>query len=159
MQDSGSAQTQSSSSREDARRTGGQDLRTNSRRSTRSNAPWDNPRSKLSKRIIYFQIDSVKVTPDYQDLIAAHADYLADHPQVQITLQGHTDERGAREYNIALGEQRSQAIAKMMQLQGVLDNQIVVVSYGEEKPASFGHDEQAWSRNRRVEIQYPEYQQ
>jgi peptidoglycan-associated lipoprotein len=87
-------------------------------------------------------------------IIQAHADYLAQHPTVKVTLEGHTDERGSREYNIGLGERRAKAVAEMMKLMGVSADQISTVSYGEERPAALGHDESAWHLNRRVEIVY-----
>lgn len=114
----------------------------------------DNPASPLSKRVIYFQYDSNDVLPEYVSIISAHAQYLTSHPQRSITLEGNTDERGTREYNIALGERRAQAVAKLLKVQGVSDSQVQTVSYGEEKPASPGHDEQAYQLNRRAEIVY-----
>ena len=88
-------------------------------------------------------------------IIEAHAGYLAAHPNARVILEGHTDERGSREYNLALGERRSIAVRQMMTVLGVSPDQIQVVSYGEEKPAAEGHDEEAWRLNRRVEITYP----
>ena len=84
----------------------------------------------------------------------AHAEYLTKHPDTTITLEGHTDERGSREYNLALGERRAQAVKQQMTLLGVNPDQIHVTSYGEERPAVQGHNEYAWSRNRRVVIDY-----
>ncbi|BBA37315.1 peptidoglycan-associated lipoprotein [Methylocaldum marinum] len=114
----------------------------------------DDLSSPLSKRVIYFMYDSYEVLPEYQQVVTAHANYLASHPERTVILEGHADERGSPEYNIALGEQRAKAIAKMMQFQGVNDGQVQVVSFGEEKPAVSGHDESAWQQNRRVEISY-----
>jgi peptidoglycan-associated lipoprotein len=114
----------------------------------------DDPSSPLSKRVIYFMYDSYQVLPEYQQVLNAHATYLASHPNRTVVLEGHADERGSPEYNIALGEQRGKAVSKMMQLQGVASNQLQVVSFGEEKPAVSGHDESAWQQNRRVEISY-----
>ncbi len=117
---------------------------------------FDDPRSPLSKQTIYFEYDSSQVKQDFMPVIYAHAAYLAAHPNQQIILQGHADERGSREYNIALGEQRSKSVARIMQMHGVTGRQLQVVSYGEEKPAVFGHDKSAWQLNRRVEIIYTE---
>lgn len=114
----------------------------------------NDPSSPLSRRIIYFDYDSFDVMPDYVSVVTAHAGYLAAHPARAVTLEGHADERGSSEYNIALGEQRARAVAKLMTLQGVSDEQIQIVSYGEEKPAAGGHDEASWQQNRRVEIHY-----
>lgn len=114
----------------------------------------DDPSSPLSKRVIYFMYDSYEVMPEYQQVVSAHANYLASHPERNIILEGHADERGSPEYNIALGEQRAKAVAKMMQFQGANDGQVQVVSFGEEKPAVSGHDESVWQQNRRVEISY-----
>ena len=99
-------------------------------------------------------LDSSEIMPDFLPVIAAHAQYLVANPSQKITLEGNADERGSREYNIALGEQRAKSVASKMKVQGVSENQINVVSYGEEKPAAFGNDETAWEKNRRVEIVY-----
>jgi len=115
------------------------------------------PNSPLSQRVIYFAFDSDEVSEQDRDLIAAHAAFLAAHPDVKVSVEGHTDERGAREYNIALGERRAQAVRRMLEFQGVSPQQITTVSYGEEKPAVEGHDESAWSMNRRVELVYVGY--
>ncbi len=120
-----------------------------------SGRPWEDPSSPLSQRIIYFDYDSNEVRPADRDIIAAHAQYLVANPQVHVTLEGHADERGSREYNIGLGERRAQAVRSLMTIQGVPQGQITTVSYGEEKPAVDGHDEYAWQQNRRVEIVYP----
>lgn len=108
----------------------------------------------LSKKVVYFDFDSSTVHDDDRAIIEAHANYLAQHPTVKVTLEGHTDERGSREYNIGLGERRAKAVAEMMKLMGVAAQQISTVSYGEERPAALGHDESAWHLNRRVEIVY-----
>jgi peptidoglycan-associated lipoprotein len=115
---------------------------------------FSDPNNPLSKRIVYFMLDSSQVLPDFISVIAAHSQYLIANPSQHIVLEGHGDERGSREYNIALGEQRAKSVANMMKVQGVSDSQINVVSYGEEKPAAFGNDESAWEQNRRVEINY-----
>ncbi|MCX7101160.1 MAG: peptidoglycan-associated lipoprotein Pal [Methylobacter sp.] len=115
---------------------------------------FSDPNNPLSKSTIYFMLDSSQVQTDFVPVIAAHAQYLVAHPSQRVVMQGHGDERGTREYNIALGEQRAKSVANMMKVQGVTDGQLDVVSYGEEKPASFGHDEASWELNRRVELIY-----
>jgi peptidoglycan-associated lipoprotein len=115
---------------------------------------FSDPNNPLSKRTIYFTLDSSQVQEDFVPIVGAHAQYLVANPSQHIILEGHGDERGSREYNIALGEQRAKSVANMMKIQGVSDGQIEVVSYGEEKPAAFGSDEAAWEQNRRVEIDY-----
>ena len=108
----------------------------------------------MSGRVIYFEYDSSEVLPQYRSVVEENAAYLAGNPNVVATLEGHADERGTREYNLALGERRALAVKSQMTLLGAGDNQIKVVSYGEERPALEGHDESAWSKNRRVEIRY-----
>ena len=115
----------------------------------------DDPSSPLAKRVIYFMYDSDEVMPEYRSVISTHASYLANHPEQTVTLEGHADERGSSEYNIALSEQRAKSVARTMSMQGVTDQQIQVVSFGEEKPSVSGHDESSWQQNRRVEISYP----
>lgn len=108
----------------------------------------------LSKRIIYFEFDRAELKPEDETLIAAHARYLASHPGTRVRLEGHTDERGTREYNIGLGERRAQTVRRALLLQGVAETQVATVSYGEERPAAASSDEVAWAQNRRVEIVY-----
>ena len=103
-------------------------------------------------RIIYFDFDSSEIRPEYADLVAAQARRLATSPAQRVRLEGHTDERGSREYNIALGERRAQAVRRALLLQGVADGQVVTISYGEERPAVEGQDEAANQKNRRVEF-------
>ena len=109
---------------------------------------------QLQNRTIYFDFDSTEIKPDYNDLIAAHARYLVSNATIRVRLEGNTDERGSREYNIGLGERRAQAVRRALMLQGVAESQITTVSYGEERPAVTGHTEDAWARNRRVDIVY-----
>lgn len=111
----------------------------------------------LGKRVIYFDFDSAQIRSEFVPIIEAHARYLIAHPGTKVVLEGHTDERGSPEYNIALGEARAKSVARLMQLQGVSDGRINILSYGEEKPVALGHDEESWRRNRRVEIVYREY--
>jgi peptidoglycan-associated lipoprotein len=103
-------------------------------------------------RIIYFDFDSSEIRPEYAEIITAAARRLAAAPGLRIRLEGHTDERGSREYNIALGERRAQAVRRALLLQGVGDPQVLTVSFGEERPATDGSDEAAYEKNRRVEI-------
>ena len=103
---------------------------------------------------VYFDFDSSEIKGAGTDVVAAHAKYLAGHAATRVRLEGHTDERGSREYNIGLGERRAQSVRRALLLQGAADAQISTVSYGEERPAVAGHDEAAWAKNRRVEIVY-----
>ena len=114
----------------------------------------DDPQSPLSVRIIYFEYDSTQIRSDYRSAIEAHSLYLQQNPNTYITLEGHADERGSREYNLALGEGRAKAVKQQMLLLGATSNQIRLVSYGEERPANEGHDDMSWQQNRRVEILY-----
>ncbi len=107
-----------------------------------------------SQRVIYFDFDSSDIRNEYVDVIAAHGRFLAANASVRVRLEGHTDERGSREYNIGLGERRAQTVRRALGLQGVQESQITTVSYGEERPAASGSDENAYSKNRRVEIVY-----
>jgi len=108
----------------------------------------------LAKRVIYFDFDSSEIKGEGTEVVAAHAKYLASHNYTHIRLEGNTDDRGSREYNIGLGERRAQAVRRAMLLQGATEAQIATVSYGAERPAVVGNDESAWSKNRRVEIVY-----
>jgi len=98
--------------------------------------------------------DSAEITMDGQDLLVHHAGFLVANPTVHMTLEGHTDERGSREYNIALGDRRALSVQRVLELNGVAPEQMTVVSYGEEKPAAEGNSEAAWRLNRRVELLY-----
>jgi len=110
--------------------------------------------SLLDELIVYFEFDRSEVPSQYNDMLAAHARYLASNPSAQVRLEGHADERGSREYNIGLGERRAQAVRRLLMLQGASAEQLSTVSYGEERPAALGSDEEAYSLNRRVEIVY-----
>jgi peptidoglycan-associated lipoprotein len=114
----------------------------------------DDPNSPISRRVIYFEYDSSNILAEDQDLLIAHAGYMTANPGQGVTLEGHADERGSREYNIGLGDRRVQSVRRMLELQGVSPSQINTVSYGEEKPAVEGHSDTAWRMNRRVEIIY-----
>ena len=114
----------------------------------------EDPESLLSVRIIYFDYDSSTVLSQFEEIIQAHAGFLQANPDVTTTLEGHADERGSREYNLALSERRANAVKKQLVVLGASPNQVKTVSYGEERPADPGHDEQAWALNRRVEFDY-----
>lgn len=117
-------------------------------------SPLDDPESPLSTRVIYFDFDSSEIRSEFQEAIQAHAQYLGANPDTVVTLEGHADERGSREYNLALGERRANAVRRQLVLLGASAGQIRTVSYGEERPVADGHDERAWALNRRVEIVY-----
>lgn len=114
----------------------------------------DNPDSLLSQRVILFDFDRSEIRAEYRALVAAHASYAAANPTARITLEGHADERGTREYNLGLGERRGNAVGNAMSAQGARGNQLDVVSFGEERPVCTASDEGCWQRNRRVEIVY-----
>ncbi|MES2529604.1 MAG: peptidoglycan-associated lipoprotein Pal [Pseudomonadota bacterium] len=105
-------------------------------------------------RIIYFDYDSYTVKADFQSLIDGHARFLKANPQRRVSIEGHTDDRGGREYNLALGQKRSEAVRRALTLLGVRDAQIEAVSFGKEKPAATGSGESVWAQNRRAEISY-----
>ncbi|GAC1357406.1 MAG: peptidoglycan-associated lipoprotein Pal [Variovorax sp.] len=105
-------------------------------------------------RIVYFDYDSYTVKPEFQSLIDGQAKFLKGTPQRHVSIEGHTDERGGREYNLALGQKRSEAVRRALTLLGVNDNQIEAVSFGKEKPAAQGSGEEVWAQNRRAEIRY-----
>jgi peptidoglycan-associated lipoprotein len=116
--------------------------------------PLLNPNSLLATRVIYFEFDESSINMDYRDVLSAHAEYLVNNAQVTVRLEGHADERGTREYNLGLGERRANSVRSLLMAEGVLDSQIVMVSYGEERPAAYEHNEDAWALNRRVELLY-----
>lgn len=114
----------------------------------------NDPNSPLSGRVVYFDYDSDVIKDEYRRTVEAHAAYVVKHSGTVMTLEGHTDERGSREYNLALGERRANAVRRQMSVLGANGNQIRTVSFGEERPASSGHDESSYGQNRRVEINY-----
>ncbi len=114
----------------------------------------EDPESLVSVRIIYFDYDSSAVLSQFNEIIEAHANFLMANPNQTTTLEGHADERGSREYNLALGEQRALTVKKQLVVLGVNPAQVRTVSYGEERPADPGHDQQAWGLSRRVEFVY-----
>jgi peptidoglycan-associated lipoprotein len=105
-------------------------------------------------RIVYFDYDSYTLKPEYQAIIDGHARFLKANPQRRVSIEGHTDERGGREYNLALGQKRSEAVRRALNLLGISDNQVEAVSFGKEKPAAQGSGESVWAQNRRAEITY-----
>jgi peptidoglycan-associated lipoprotein len=108
----------------------------------------------LARKLIYFDFDKSEIKPEFADVVAAHARNLTSHPNLKMKLEGNTDERGTREYNIGLGERRAQAVRRALMLQGVAESQLNTVSFGAERPAVEGDDEAAWAQNRRVEMVY-----
>ena len=114
------------------------------------------PNSPLAKRSVFFDFDSNAVKDEYQGLVQSHSRYLtSDLRDARIRIEGNTDERGSREYNLALGQRRAEAVKKVMTVLGVQDGRIETISFGEEKPRAQGHDEDAWAQNRRADIKYP----
>jgi len=116
--------------------------------------PLKDPGSILSKRSVYFDFDAYAIKDDYKSLLEAHGKYLQANRGAHLTVEGNTDERGSREYNIALGQRRADAAKRMMMLSGATEAQIDTVSFGKEKPKNPGHDESAWAENRRDDIGY-----
>ncbi len=116
--------------------------------------PLTDPNHILYKRSVFFDFDSYVVKDEYRSLVQAHAQYLRDNGNARVLLQGNTDERGSREYNLALGQRRADSVKNAMTLSGAKDSQIESVSLGEEKPRGSGHDEASWAENRRTDIRY-----
>src|SRR3979490_62886 len=108
----------------------------------------------LARKLIYFDFDKSEIKPEFADVVAAHARNLTSHPNAKMKLEGNTDARGTREYNIGLGERPAQARRRAPILQGVAESQLTTVSFGAERPAAEGDDESAWAQNRRVELVY-----
>jgi peptidoglycan-associated lipoprotein len=108
----------------------------------------------VTRGTIYFDFDKSEIKPEYTDIVSSNARNLVSHPGLKMKLEGNTDERGTREYNIGLGERRAQAVRRALMLQGVPDSQLSTVSFGAERPAVEGDDEAAWAKNRRVELVY-----
>jgi peptidoglycan-associated lipoprotein len=116
--------------------------------------PWNDPSSPLFQRSVYFDFNEYTVQTKYQKQLSAHANFLKANPKQKIIIQGNTDERGTAEYNLALGQRRSDAVRKALNLMGVSDNQMEAVSFGKEKPKAEGDNEAAWAENRRADIVY-----
>ena len=114
----------------------------------------NDPRNILSKRSIYFDYDRYDIKADFKDIVAAHAKFLVAHRDAHILIQGNTDERGSREYNLALGQKRAEAVRRALGALGVPENQMEAVSLGEERPRATGSDEASWAENRRADLVY-----
>ena len=116
--------------------------------------PWNDPQSPLYQRSVYFDLNEYTVQTKYQKTLSAHASYLKANAKQKVIIQGNTDERGTAEYNLALGQRRSDAVRKSLNLMGVSDDQMEAVSFGKEKPKAEGDTEAAWAENRRADIVY-----
>ncbi len=116
--------------------------------------PFDDPSSPLSKKSVFFDFDKFTVSQADGVIVTAHAKYMAGNKAAKVRLEGNTDERGGREYNLALGQKRADAIKKSLELTGASEANIEAVSFGKEKPVDLGHSEDAWAKNRRVDIKY-----
>ncbi len=114
------------------------------------------PNSPLSIRTIYFTLDSSEVSAESRDVLVEHGRFISLNPTVQVVLEGHTDERGTRDYNLALGESRAKSVYEFLTAQGVNMTQLEIVSFGEERPVAQEHNDSAWQLNRRVDILYPQ---
>lgn len=121
---------------------------------TGSRDPLNDPNSPIYKKSVYFDFDKFAIKPEFQSLIEAHAKYLRENKSRRVSIEGNADERGSREYNLALGQRRAEAVKKALTLLGVGDSQVEAVSFGEEKPKAVGSDEAAWAENRRADIRY-----
>lgn len=120
----------------------------------RPSSPLDDPSSPLYRKVVYFDYDTAAIQPQYLDLLRAHASYLYQTPGAAVTLEGHTDERGTRDYNLALSDSRSDSVRQFMIAEGVPADKLTKLGYGEERPADPGHNQQSWALNRRVELVY-----
>ncbi len=116
--------------------------------------PLDDPKGALAQRSVYFDFDSYAVKSDYNQLVTNHAKYLESHTSRKVQIQGNTDERGTAEYNLALGQKRAEAVRKALAALGVPDSRLEATSNGKTQPKAEGHDEAAWSQNRRADIVY-----
>lgn len=117
-------------------------------------SPFDDPASPLSKKSIFFDFDTYSISSNDLPIITAHGKYILDHKSAKIRLEGNTDERGGREYNLSLGQKRSDSIKTSLVLIGVPESQIESISFGKERSIDQSHNEQAWAKNRRVDIKY-----
>ncbi len=113
--------------------------------------------SPLSQRVFYFGYDESSISLNDREILTQHSEFLLAHPDLMVTIEGHADERGSREYNLALGERRGRSVERLFTLLGVAKSQQKKVSFGEERPTALGHDESAWHFNRRVELLYSGY--
>jgi len=117
-------------------------------------AQLEDPNSALYSKVVYFDFDKSDIRAEFVDTLRAHAAFLANNPEVKVSIEGHCDERGSREYNIGLGERRANAVLNFFAAEGVAASQVSTISYGEERPADAGHDEAAWAMNRRGVLVY-----
>ncbi|MFA7270623.1 MAG: peptidoglycan-associated lipoprotein Pal [Sterolibacterium sp.] len=117
-------------------------------------AALDDPKSLLAKRSVYFPFDVFTVDPKYNEIIQAHAAYLGGHATTRMTIQGNADERGSREYNLALGQKRAEAVKRLLTMSGATDKQLEAISYGAERPKADCHEERCWQENRRDDLVY-----
>ncbi|RLK51512.1 peptidoglycan-associated lipoprotein [Alkalispirillum mobile] len=117
-------------------------------------ALMDDPEGPLAQQTVYFDFDRSEIRDEDMPVIEAHARFLTENSSRRMTIEGHTDERGSREYNLALGERRAESVKRVMVLNGVDEDQLEIVSYGEENPVALGSDEDAWEQNRRAELIY-----
>ena len=114
------------------------------------------PKSPIAtQRNVFFDYDIFTIKTEFASMLEMHGKFLASNPQVSIRVQGNTDERGSAEYNLALGQKRADAVVRALKIYGVKDSQMEAVSFGREKPKAMGHDEAAWAKNRRVDLEYP----
>lgn len=121
---------------------------------TDSQAGYGSQDPSLQNRVVYFDFDKYDIRVDSEATLNAHAQYLSAHPGAKLRVEGHADERGTREYNMALGERRAKAASAFLSSKGAAGSQIEVISYGEERPVALGHEEGSWAQNRRAELQY-----
>lgn len=118
--------------------------------------PYLDPASLLSsKRSVYFDYDNFAIKPEFGAMVEMHGKYLASNPKLSIRVEGNADERGSKEYNLALGQKRAESVVRTLKVYGVKETQMEAISWGEEKPKASGHDEVAFSQNRRVDLGYP----
>jgi peptidoglycan-associated lipoprotein len=116
--------------------------------------PLMDPNNPLSKRSVFFDFDSFEIRQDFRTVVEAHAKYLNSNKTKRVLISGNTDERGSREYNLALGQKRAEAVRRALSALGVSESQMEAVSYGEEKPRAAGTDENSWADNRRADLEY-----
>lgn len=134
--------------------TAGADTRTVTPVAAVTTDPLNDPKGVLAKRSVYFDFDSYIVKDEFKPVVEAHAKYLGSNKGRKIVIQGNTDERGGREYNLALGQKRAEAVRKSLATLGVSESQMEAVSFGKEKPKATGSDEASWAENRRADIVY-----
>lgn len=117
-------------------------------------SPLKDPNNILSQRSVFYDLDGFDVKAEYKALVDAHGNYLVNNPNAKVFLQGNADERGSREYNLALGQKRADGVRKIFSLLGAKENQVEAISFGEEKPRAECHDDTCWSQNRRTDFMY-----